>query len=104
MRCQPATNQLGFTLLGDPMNPNGGLLERFVGLTLPSLGFDFYGATPPNTPYNTAIYTLEYDGFADFPQYPIDVLSDLNAVLGIHYVHGTYASINPNAPPRGHHD
>jgi hypothetical protein len=97
----PSTSQLGFTLLGDPMNPNGGLLERFVGLTLPSLGFDFYGATPPNTPYNTAIYTLEYDGFADFPQYPIDVLSDLNAVLGIQYVHGTYASINPNALPPG---
>jgi hypothetical protein len=97
----PSTSQLGFTLLGDPMNPNGGLLERFVGLTLPSLGFDFYGATPPNTPYNTAIYTLEYDGFADFPQYPIDVLSDLNAVLGIQYVHGTYASINPNALPQG---
>jgi len=97
----PSTSQLGFTLLGDPMNPNGGLLERFAGLTLPSLGFDFYGATPPNTPYNTAIYTLEYDGFADFPQYPIDVLSDLNAVLGIQYVHGTYASINPNALPQG---
>jgi PE-PPE domain/PE family len=97
----PSTSQLGFTLLGDPMNPNGGVLERFVGLTLPSLGFDFYGATPPNTPYNTAIYTLEYDGFADFPQYPIDVLSDLNAVLGIQYVHGTYASINPNALPQG---
>jgi hypothetical protein len=97
----PSTSQLGFTLLGDPMNPNGGLLERFAGLTFPSLGFDFYGATPPNTPYNTAIYTLEYDGFADFPQYPIDVLSDLNAVLGIQYVHGTYASINPNALPQG---
>jgi PE-PPE domain/PE family len=97
----PSTSQLGFTLLGDPMNPNGGVLERFVGLTFPSLGFDFYGATPPNTPYNTAIYTLEYDGFADFPQYPIDVLSDLNAVLGIQYVHGTYASINPNALPQG---
>src|SRR6202453_657324 len=97
----PSTSQLGFTLLGDPMNPNGGLLERFAGLTFPSLGFDFYGATPPNTPYNTAIYTLEYDGFADFPQYPIDVLSDLNAVLGIQYVHGTYASIYPNARPQG---
>jgi len=86
----PSTSQLGFTLLGDPMNPNGGLLERFAGLTFPSLGFDFYGATPPNTPYNTAIYTLEYDGFADFPQYPIDFPADLNAFLGIIYLHGTY--------------
>lgn len=40
---------LNFTLIGDPMNPNGGLLERFAGLILPSLGFDFYGATPSNS-------------------------------------------------------
>jgi PE-PPE domain len=34
----PSINQLGFTLLGDPMAPNGGLMERFAGL--PSLGFN----------------------------------------------------------------
>lgn len=63
----PAPDQLGFTLLGNPMNPNGGLLARFPGLSLPSLGLDFYGATPPDTPYPTNIYTLQYDGFASFP-------------------------------------
>jgi hypothetical protein len=97
----PSINQLGFTLLGDPMAPNGGLMERFAGLTLPSLGFNFYGATPPNTLYSTAIYTLEYDGFADFPQYPINFLSDLNAVFGMTFVHGTYPLVNPNALPPG---
>jgi PE-PPE domain/PE family len=97
----PSINQLGFTLLGDPMAPNGGLMERFAGLTLPSLGFNFYGATPPNTPYSTAIYTLEYDGFADFPQYPINFLSDLNAFFGMTFVHGTYPFVNPNALPPG---
>jgi hypothetical protein len=97
----PSIDQLGFTLLGDPMAPNGGLLERFAGLTLPSLGFNFYGATPPNTPYSTAIYTLEYDGFADFPQYPINFLSDLNAFFGMTFVHGTYPIVNPNALPPG---
>jgi hypothetical protein len=98
----PLPTQLGFTLLGDPMNPNGGLLERFAGLTLPSLGLNFYGATPPNTPYPTHIYTLEYDGFADFPQYPINPVSDLNAFLGIAFVHGTYPTINPAALPPGY--
>ncbi len=97
----PSPSQLAFTLLGDPMNPNGGLLERFAGLTLPSLGLDFYGATPPNTPYGTNIYTLQYDGYADFPRYPIDLLSDLNAFAGIYYVHGTYPHINPSALPPG---
>jgi PE-PPE domain/PE family len=97
----PSTHQLGFTLLGDPMAPNGGLMARFAGLTLPSLGFNFYGATPPNTPYSTAIYTLEYDGFADFPQYPINFLSDLNAFFGMTFVHGTYPIVDPNALPPG---
>lgn len=47
----PNPDQLAFVLLGDPDNPNGGLLERFAGLYLPSLGVKFYGATPPDTPY-----------------------------------------------------
>jgi hypothetical protein len=93
----PPTNaQLGFNLLGDPMNPNGGLLERFAGLSIPSLGLDFYGATPSNTPWTTNIFSLEYDGFADFPRYPIDVLSDVNAVAGILFVHPMYPHLDPS--------
>ena len=42
----PSSLPVVFSLLGDPMNPNGGLLARFPGLTMPSLGFTFYGATP----------------------------------------------------------
>jgi PE-PPE domain len=93
----PSSNQLSFVLVGDPSNPNGGLLERFdvpgVGaLSVPSLGVTFSGATPSDV-YRTDIYTSEYDGFADFPQYPIDFLSDLNAYLGIIYQHLTYADL-----------
>jgi hypothetical protein len=97
----PGATQLGFTLLGDPMNPNGGLLSRFAGLTLPSLGVDFYGATPQNTPYPTNIYTLQYDGFADFPRYPINLLADLNAFAGTYSVHGAYPDLNPSNLPAG---
>ncbi len=52
----PSPSQLSFVLLGDPMNPNGGLMTRFPGLTMPTLGVDFYGATPTNTIYPTHIY------------------------------------------------
>jgi PE-PPE domain/PE family len=90
----PSSLPVVFTLLGDPMNPNGGLLARFPGLTMPALGFTFYGATPSNS-FPTNIYTIEYDGFADFPQYPINFLADLNAIAGIYYVHGTYADLTP---------
>jgi len=104
----PTANQLGFTLLGDLMAPNGGIMARFPGfpagqpLQTPSLGFTFYGATPSNTIYPTNIYTLEYDGYADFPQYPINFISDLNAVAGIAFVHGTYPNLNPSALPPGY--
>ncbi len=104
----PTATQLGFTLLGDQMNPNGGFWARWPGfpagqpLQIPSLGITFYGATPPNTIYPTHIYTLEYDGWADFPQYPINFISDLNAFAGIAFVHGTYPDLNPSALPPGY--
>ncbi|SRX92702.1 PPE family protein PPE28 [Mycobacterium tuberculosis H37Rv] [Mycobacterium shimoidei] len=99
-------SQVNFVLIGDPMNPNGGILERFAGFTdmngqmfndpqlvLPSLGLTFYGATPDDL-YPTTIYTLEYDGYADFPKYPLNFLADLNALLGLGFgnpsVHGSY--------------
>jgi PE-PPE domain len=90
-----------FLLIGDPSNPNGGLLSRFDGFTLsnghvvtdplnlPALGVSFDSVTPADD-YVTSMYSLEYDGFTDFPKYPINFLSDLNAFLGIATIHGTY--------------
>lgn len=90
----PTSDQLSFVLLVDPSNPNGGLLSRFGDpslppLTIPSMGVTFSGATPSETPWETAIYNIEYDGFSDFPRYPLNFLSVLNAVLGIAFVHST---------------
>jgi PE-PPE domain/PE family len=76
------SSAVSFVIVGDPMNPNGGFFERFAGLVLPSLGVDFYGATPSNA-YPTTIYTIEYDSFADFPRYPLDILSDLNIAFSL---------------------
>jgi hypothetical protein len=81
-----------FVLVGDLMNPNGGIFERFGGLDLSSLGIDFYGATPADD-FPTTIYTLEYDGYADFPKYPLDIFSDLNAIEGINVVHPEYLDL-----------
>jgi len=87
------TSDVSFVLVGNEMTPNGGMLARFPGLDLPSLGIPFYGGMASNTGYSIYNYTLEYDGFADFPQYPIDILADLNAFAGIAFVHGTYLTI-----------
>lgn len=86
------SSDVSFILVGNPNNPNGGFLERFVGGVIPSLGMTASGATPSNL-YPTTVYTLQYDGFADFPQYPIDLLADLNAYAGMLFTHTTYASL-----------
>lgn len=84
------SSEVNVVLIGDLMNPNGGLFERFSGLDLPSLGIDFSGATPADD-YPTTIYTLEYDTWADFPRYPLNILSDLNAFMS--QVHFDYADL-----------
>ncbi|MGH3564146.1 MAG: PE-PPE domain-containing protein, partial [Mycobacterium sp.] len=92
----PTADQLAFALVGDPDAPNGGLLSRFPDLTLPSIGITFPGPTPADTIYPTDIWTQEYDGFADYPQYPINLLADVNALLGINYLHLNYVSLQPD--------
>lgn len=93
----PATD-LRFVLTGNPNNPNGGLFERFVGMYLPGFNETFNGATPDSI-YPTDIYTIQYDGFAHFPRYPINLLSVANAVAGLYYDHlsptPAYTSITP---------
>ena len=92
----PYVNDLSFVMIGDPNNPDGGLLSRFPGFYIPFLNVAFNGATPPNSPYPTYIYTAQYDGIANAPQYPLNVVSDLNAFLGYFFVHNTYPFLDPN--------
>lgn len=94
----PAPTQVRFVLAGDPNNPDGGLFERFDGLYYPGYNETYNGATP-DLAYPTDIYTLQYDGYGDFPQYPLDLLADLNAALGADQDHlgspPTYESLTP---------
>jgi diacyltrehalose acyltransferase len=74
---QPNPQDLSFILAEDLNNPDGGIFERFPGIggvTLP--------ATPADTPYTTDVYTIEYSGASDFPQYSSNLLADLNASDG----------------------
>jgi hypothetical protein len=86
-------SQLAFMLVGDPNNPDGGILERFAGASIPILGVSFNGATPADTPYTTDIYTIQYDGVPDAPQYPLNITADLNALLGYFYLHSDYPTV-----------
>jgi PE-PPE domain len=103
-----------FLLVADVNGPNGGIFERFNGfetlsgnttvnpLSLAALGLNFNGATPADD-FTTNVYTLEYDGLSDFPRYPINLLSDINAFLGVQTLHGTYLNggVDGSGPTAG---
>lgn len=78
---------IDFILEGDARVPNGGLLSRFPGFYLPILDWTFNGPEPTDTQFDTVVVNRQYDGFADFPIYPLNLVATLNAVLGIVYLH-----------------
>ncbi|GFM17415.1 MULTISPECIES: PE-PPE domain-containing protein [Mycobacteriaceae] len=90
----PTSTPVSFLLLANPNRPNGGILERFVGTYIPILGVTFNGATPTFSPQPAPLTTVDvarqYDGWADFPTNPLNLLADVNALLGTVVLHGNY--------------
>lgn len=98
-----------YVLIGDPNNAIGGILTRF---DFDDNGVEPFSLTPapqhvpfvniplgigetPTGPFPTDIYTGEYDGWANFPQDPLNLLGDLNALIGILTVHPYYPAYTP---------
>lgn len=81
----PSDLPISFVLIGDEENPNGGLFTRFPGADV--LGVQFGDTPTPSDDFPTVVITHEYDGFADFCQYPADLVCDLNALAGVFYDH-----------------
>ena len=78
---------IDFVVGGDGNLPNGGIHSRFSGLYLPILDFSFDGPAPTDTQFDTVEINRQYDLYADFPLYPLNGISLLNAFLGFFYVH-----------------
>jgi hypothetical protein len=78
---------IDFVLSGDPNTPNGGLAARFPGLYIPIVDFTFNGPAPTDTPFDTVVVNREYEAVGDFPLYPLNILSLVNSLLGLVYVH-----------------
>jgi hypothetical protein len=99
---------LHVVLIGDPNSPIGGMLDRFqfpdgiaaFSLTpepqhLPFLNVPLSMGPTPTSPFPTDIYTGEYDGWADFPRDPTNIVADINALIGIATVHPYYPDPTP---------
>ena len=86
----PGQTGVTYVLVENPDRPNGGILERFEGLSIPILGVTANGATPNTGPAGakTIDISRQYDGWSDFPAYPLNVVADANAIAGIYYLHG----------------
>jgi hypothetical protein len=83
-----------YVLVSNVNKPNGGILERFNGWSIPILGVTFDGATATDSSMPTKDVSYLYDGWSDFPVYPLDLLADVNAIAGIVYLHNTYPTQN----------
>lgn len=95
-------NGVNYVLVENPGRPNGGIFERFRGLYIPLLNVKFDGATPvvrdPQAGGGTTVdIARQYDGWADFPKYPLNLLATANAVLGIVYLHGDTQDLDESA-------
>jgi hypothetical protein len=76
------------------------------GLYIPILDWTLNGPAPTDTQFDTVEITRQYDFMADFPLYPLNGISLLNAFLGFFYVH-TYPfdvslAPDPTTPPPIH--
>ncbi len=87
------SDDVHFVLIGNPDNPVGGAAVENSNLPASDV---MTSIATPNDLYPTDVYTHEYDGVADFPIYKLNLLADLNAILGFIYEHTTYLSITPD--------
>jgi hypothetical protein len=79
-------------LFGSGNRPDGGIYERLDGLYVPGLEVDANGAEPTDLGIPTIDVAIQYDGLADVPEYPVNLVADLNDLLGIIYEHTSYGS------------
>ncbi len=77
-------------MLASANRPDGGLFERFPGFYMPGFESDFNGAEPTNAGVQMIDIANQYDPLGDFPEYPINLVADLNSVLGFLYAHSAY--------------
>jgi hypothetical protein len=104
----PPLDQLTFVMAANPNRPNGGLFMRpgiFGPFNIPILDATVGIPAPTDTGVKTTDIAIQYDGVSDFPEYPINLLADINALAGLFFIHPTYVypnSSHPDSHPYGY--
>ena len=92
----PPAGDVTFIVAGDPSRGIANYLP--AGLTIPILNWTV--TRPPiDSQYDTIVIVGEYDGWADQPDRPWNLLADVNAVMGGEYVHSPSALSDPATVP-----
>jgi PE-PPE domain len=76
---RPRPDEIAFVTIAG-LNRGNGVFTLFRGLFIPIANY-----TPrpePVTPYHTIVIAKEYDGWADFPDRPWNLVATLNAIAG----------------------
>ncbi len=91
----PPPDQLKFIVFSDPQR---GLFSTLRdGTYVPIV--DFQTRAPVESQYDTTVVIAEYDGWADFPDRPWNLVSVANALMGAATVHGTVVLVDPATVP-----
>ena len=90
---------IDFVMQATPNLPNGGLFARFPGFYLPVLDWSFSGPAPTDAPFDAVVINRQYDFFSDFPLYPLNLVADLNALLGGFYIHTNPTDVSLASDP-----
>lgn len=89
----PPPSQLSFVIFSDP-GYGTGLLSTYLpdGATVAG----YTQVRPPQSQYNVTYVYAQWDGFANAPDRPWDLVADANAILGIEYEHTQASEAVPN--------
>ncbi|MCV7347955.1 PE-PPE domain-containing protein [Mycolicibacterium rhodesiae] len=86
----PDPSRLTWVSIGNPENPYGGRRGKTESSTGPWL--------PPDTAYMGTDVIRQYDGWADWPDDPRNLLAIANAVVGMFSIHPDYRRVDLDDP------
>jgi hypothetical protein len=86
-----------FILIADP---DLGLLHQSDGVDIPIL--DYVPASLAESRFHIVVVINQYDGFADPPTNPSNLLAGLNALMGIAYIHPFAQNTDLSTVPEDH--